>query len=232
MSTKRLIILANSIKAGGRCVAGRKVHEQKGVVYFGDWIRPVSRTGQGELSLGDIGFNDGSLPKVSDIVDIPVEAPEGSESQPENWYIDPKQYWVKVDDYEESLPSVDVDSPPDLCDRARRAPVDRITPTSLAKLDRGQSLYLIDVSRFRIKLEWNPWKRRHQRRALFRYRGQDYELGLTDPEMDAHCLPFPAVGDDKVIDLDSRDKVLCVSLAPEFKGYHYKIVATVIEPDE
>lgn len=232
MTTKRLIILANSIKKGGRCVAGREVLEKKGIVSFGDWIRPVSRKGEGELSVTDIRLKGGDLPKIFDVVDVPIQEREVSASQPENWFIDPQKYWIEVEGYEDDLPSVDAETPQDLWVDPSDS-TDRITPAKLAELSRGQSLYLIEVTQFRIKIEWNSWNSRHRRRALFRYKGRDYDFGLTDPEMDSHCLPFPASGSDKVVKLDTGGhKVLCVSLTPEFKGNHYKIVATVIEPDE
>lgn len=156
---------------------------------FGQWIRPVSRKGEGELSFSDIRFQNGELPKIFDVIDIPVEEHEVSASQPENWFINPQKHWIKVKGYEDDIPSVDTDSPPDLwIDPDGRD--DRITPNALAKLQRGQSLYLIGVSQFLIKIEWHHWKRQHRRRALFQYRGRDYIDGgclLCSEDKPHHC---------------------------------------------
>lgn len=43
---KRIIVLANSIKKGGRCVAGREVEGKEATV--GNWVRPISDESEGE----------------------------------------------------------------------------------------------------------------------------------------------------------------------------------------
>ena len=235
MPVKRIIILANSVKKREHCIAGREVIERRGVVTYGDWIRPVSRRGEGELSWSDCRFPDGKTPKIFDVVDIPLEAHEGSASQPENWFIDPTRHWKKVDFDDEDIPPVNVDVPDTLwIDPGGRN--DRIAPDALARIKCKQSLYLVNVTQFRIQIGWKEWEGRHtrRRRALFRYRGRDYDFSLTDPMMDKNCSPFPQPTEGtKTIRLGSgSNQVLCVSLAPPFLGFHYKIVATVIEPND
>jgi hypothetical protein len=233
MPVKRVHILANSVKNGQHCIAGRELIDRGGRRLFGEWIRPVSRHGEGELSASDCRLPNGQTPKIFDVVDISVEEYAGSGSQPENWFIDPHQRWrpVKI---EGKLPEVIVDSPPLLWPHSsiRR---DRISPEALANLNCRHSLYLIEVNDFRIQVGWRDYegKLSTRRRALFRYNGRDYDFSLTDPVMtDKHCSPFPKPEDGiKTIMLDSGgDCLLCVSLTPPFNDYHYKIVATVIEP--
>ena len=98
MPTKRLLILANSVKKQQHCVAGCVVRKDDDVVTYGRWIRPVSRKSEGELTSTDCQYENGKLPKVWDIVDVPLEECEESPSQPENWFIDPNEYWVKIGD--------------------------------------------------------------------------------------------------------------------------------------
>ncbi len=231
MPTKRVHILANSVKNSQHCIAGRELVERDGRRSFGEWIRPVSRHGGGELSWFDCQLPNGQLPKVFDVVDVPLEAHEGSICQPENWFIERHRPWRRVT-IEGEFPELIVDSPQLLWPEAA-ARGDRISPKALAKLNCGHSLYLIEVSRFRIELSWRDYEGElgMRRRALFNYNGRAYEFSLTDPVMDKYCSPFPKPEDGiKTVNLDSAgDCLLCVSLTPPFNGYHYKIVATVIE---
>lgn len=87
-STIRMICLANSRKIGGRCVAGIDVNT-------GEWVRPVRDNG-GALTLDDISYEDGTIPRVLDIIDVPVSERQPLYYQPENWVIDPEYYWDKV----------------------------------------------------------------------------------------------------------------------------------------
>jgi hypothetical protein len=230
MPTKRLLILANSVKKKQHCVAGRVVREDEEGVKYGKWIRPVSRKSEGELTAADCQFQNGRLPKVWEVVDVPLEECEESSSQPENWFIDPHSYWVKVGDQATlGFPPVYGDTPADLW-IDKNARIDRISPDALATLDRKRSLYLVPVSDFQIQIDWNSYSGYHRRRAHFRYAGTFYDLSLTDPEMEAHCTPFPARGRSRTITMETgTDKMLCVSLSPPYRGHHYKIVATVLE---
>jgi hypothetical protein len=50
-AVKRLVILANSIKhLTGACIAGREIVSDGIAYHLGDWIRPVSDHGEGELA--------------------------------------------------------------------------------------------------------------------------------------------------------------------------------------
>ena len=84
-----------------------------------------------------------------------------------------------------------------------------------------------------MQLSWRKYDDRlsRRRRALFLYNAREYEFSLTDPEMDRICSPFPKPQDGvETVELDRGGEcLLCVSLTAPFNGYHYKIVATVIE---
>ena len=75
VTTKRIVCLANSRKLSGRCIAGRELIND----FPGDWIRPVSTREHQEVSEYERQYNDGSDPKLLDILDIPLQKhqPEG-----------------------------------------------------------------------------------------------------------------------------------------------------------
>lgn len=231
MQKKRILVLANSVKKGVHCVAGREVVGNGLDASYGAWIRPVSRMGEGELTSAHCALQNSMQPRIWDVVDVSLDAHEGSCAQPENWYIDPETRWVKIGERSTlGLPPIHADTPPDLwLDRA--GPSDRIAPATLSALNRNQSLYLVAVADFRLAIEWNAWKGRHARRACFTYCGQSYRLSMTDPDMERYCRPFPPSGEDRTVELSTGgEKLLCVSLSAPFGGNHYKIVATVLEP--
>lgn len=235
MPTKRLLILANSVKKGQHCIAGREVlHGPTGYSY-GEWIRPVNQaTEEGELTTANCSYHDNVQVRVWDIVDVPLLGREGSVAQPENWFIDANTRLVRVGDHPSlSMPNVSSESPPDLwlAPSGRR---DRITPEDLAALGIRQSLYLISVPDFRMELEWYdfPGRAYHRRRAQFTYANQHYDLPLTDPNMEPFLNPQPPNGQSRTyLHPTGQNKILCVSLSAPYKfdQKHHKIVATVFD---
>src|SRR3954454_3491042 len=89
--SKTIVVLANSRKISGRCVAGKEVAGTG----FGNWIRPVSARPVGELSEGDRQFQDGTDPKLLDVITIPMSKHSPHGFQTENHEIDDQFYWVR-----------------------------------------------------------------------------------------------------------------------------------------
>jgi hypothetical protein len=71
---------------------------------------------------------------------------------------------------------------------------------------------------------------KRRRRCLFRYRGVDYDMGMTDPII-GNRLGTPGPNEPiATVTLPGGDpRLLCVSLACDFYGFHYKVVATIFE---
>ena len=89
---KRIVCLANSRKLNGRCVAGREWTGDR----VGRWIRPVGNRDDQEVSEYERQYEDGSDPRVLDVIDIPMLKPCPTSFQSENWLLDPECYWEKV----------------------------------------------------------------------------------------------------------------------------------------
>jgi len=234
MASKRIIVLANSIKKSARCVAGIDVGTGKVLAPAG-WIRPVSGESEGELEPRHMRLNDGVPLTPLDIVDVPLTQCAKDTIHPEDWIVDAGTKWTRVGQLDpKTLGSLE-EHPSDLW-LETTSHTDRVTGSFLASRPKHQSLHLIQPIDLRLELsyEHNSFKNYNQKktRARFGYRGQEYLMNLTDPAFTAkHCTRYPALGEaPTVVRPPYGDKcLLCVSLTPEFNGYHYKVVATVLE---
>ena len=142
-----------------------------------------------------------------------------------------------VEEYEFGLlaPKMEslVETPADLWLQPEQQ-TDRVTHEYLTAHPPEQSLYAIRPKDFRLCLRSYTWDglTKRKRRCLFRYRGTDYDIGLTDPVVtDRYEDRIPAPGRPAVeIRLPCGDDLaICVSLTGAFQGCHFKVVATVFE---
>lgn len=92
-TVKRLVCLANSRKLNGRCVAGIELAQDNRRIA---WIRPVSAREHEEVSEYERQYEDGSDPRVLDIMEVPLLEPRPKGYQQENWLLDPDKYWRKA----------------------------------------------------------------------------------------------------------------------------------------
>ena len=95
-NSKQIVCLANSRKLHGRCIAGREWAQESGA---GPWVRPVSARDNREVSEYERQYEDGSDPRVLDIVSIPLLKPRPESYQSENWLLDDEYYWRKTGAY-------------------------------------------------------------------------------------------------------------------------------------
>ena len=84
---KRIVCLANSKKMSGRCVAGREV----AATGPRPWVRPSE-----EVSENERQYEDGSDPKLLDVINVPLLQHHPHACQTENWLLDPDQYWERI----------------------------------------------------------------------------------------------------------------------------------------
>lgn len=222
--TKTIVCLANSRKPpSGRCVAGREVTPTG----FGAWIRPVSARATQEISEEERRYEDGTDPRVLDIVAIEMSRPQPQHHQQENHLIDDGYYWAKrgVVSWLDLQKAVEDPAGPLWINNysSSHGHNDRIPEDRLDGLNR--SLYLVRPDRLRLIVaaedgDLGPPRRRV--RTRFDLCSHSYCIVVTDPWIERQCL---AKADGETV---LEDAVLCVSLGEIFHGYAYKLGAAVI----
>lgn len=229
MQTKRIVVLANSRKHAGRCVAGREI---VGDGYAG-WVRPVSARPGEEIDDRDSNYRDGQALHVLDVVDVPLLRPKPHAGQSENWLISDDDYWIKVGTANWDQARALAESPPTLWRNGVSTYAgnnDELSAAEHAK-DGKPSIYLIHVKSVEIhildpgKAFGNP-KRRVQ--ARFNFNGYDYWIWVTDQSITSLYL----AGKADVTKLG--ECLVTVSLAEPYekKGgerCHYKLAAAIIQ---
>jgi hypothetical protein len=224
--SKTIVVLANSRKASGRCVAGKELIGNA----FEGWIRPVSLRPAGELSEADRQFQDGTDPRLLDVVEIPMSRHLPHGFQAENHAIDDNSYWVCKRKCTPAELNAAVDSTATkLWDNSSPSTAnglnDRVADALAANLQ--GSLLLIEVPELTIGIaiegaHFNNAKRKV--RGAFTYRGIRYILTVTDPVIE---LEYLQKNDGEY---DAGPAKLCISLGDSFQGYAYKLIAGVLFP--
>ena len=225
VTVKRIICLANSRKLSGRCVAGIELSGDQP----GGWIRPVSAREHEEVSEYERQYEDGSDPRVFDIMDVPLLDARPKGYQQENWLLDPAHYWVKVDRavWNDLQRFIDPVGPIWINGHSTYNGLNDTIPLSLAaSLD--SSLRLVRTDRLTLSV-FNPGetfgnsKRRVQGR--FRQDGIEYWLWITDPVCELKYLSKPD-GEYEI-----EECLLTISLGEPYKDDCYKLIAGIIERD-
>lgn len=216
--TREIIILANSAKKGGYCIAGKDIRT-------GEWIRPVSTMDGRELSRGQVTLNTPSYswlakPLYKVIIDFDRHAPLSN--QPENHLIDTSA-WRANFKFERTNLDHYLDAPEDIWMYSRKQ--DRVDYKlfEYGLITDHQSLYLIKVESITYNVVLNGGG--HQRlKGTFEYNGMEYTFNVTDP---AYCqYKNGPLGHS----FTEHDKYLCLSLGEKFEatGDCYKLIASVI----
>ena len=220
-SVKRIVCLANSRKLHGRCVAGREWTDGRA----GQWVRPVSDREHQEVSEYERQYEDGSDPRVLDIIDVPVLDAKPEKYQTENWLLDPEYYWEKVGRLSWfDLPVlVDPVAPLWLDGHSTYHGLNDRIPLDVAD-SIGDSLKLIhvdklDLSVFKPGEAFGNMKRRVQGR--FKHAGNRYCLWITDPVYERQYLA-KLDGDYQI-----GECFLMVSLGESYGGACYKLIASI-----
>ncbi|WP_295542558.1 hypothetical protein [uncultured Thiohalocapsa sp.] len=207
-----LVVLANSCKHNGRCVAGKAITNRR----FGRWIRPTSAHRSGALYADDLPVLGGPLAPL-DVVEVPLshQAPAGF--QAENYRIAPGKLWVKRGRLSTAALNRAVDPAGALWldgYSSGGGDNDRVPEQRLGEAD--GSLRLIGPLPLHLQVVGG------RVRARFEHAGRIYNLSVTDPWVKAAYTGR----------LDGwygfGEAFLCLSLAPVFNGFAYKLAAAII----
>ena len=223
---KRIVCFANSRKEGGRCVAGKELLPDGRP---GAWIRPVSSLPHGGVSEDERCYEDGREPRVLDVIDVPVIGPHPRDYRQENWRLDPKSRWTKVERIQWNALPQWADAGEDLWivgHSSSEGQNDRIPLHDANSL--RSSLRLIEVRSLQITVS-EPTKPSNPipaLRAAFHYNGHDYSLRITDPESESGAVKM-GYGN---YDVDGQ-RFLTISMGRPFEGYIYKLIAAIIKPN-
>lgn len=231
MIEKRILCLANSKKHAGRCVAGRAVTANGA----GPWIRPVSARPGEEVSENERQYEDGSDPRLLDVINVPLIHARPHACQTENWLLDPGYYWTRVRRVGWGELLQFVESPSTLWvnghhtyhgenDEIPQEEADAL-PGSLCLIHVDH----VDLHAFAPQEAFGNPKRRVQ--ARFAHEGVSYALWVTDPVVERQYLARPngyyGLG----------ECCLTISLGEPFEkangqSYRYKLVAAIIRREE
>ncbi len=219
---KYFICLANSYKHGGRCIAGIEVVPQSdgslGIVRHDDgrprWIRPVSMSANGEIPnhLAE-SFKIFSLVKLTDVEPCPDNA-HTEDVHCTRMEICPFEL-SPTKDFLDQL--IDTQHQAAFYFRGKSIPT-----TIIDRLD--YSLMLIHPDNACAYCD--EGRENSKYRMKFTYNGSNYDFPITDPVFLEQFKKSP----DSYADLDGVYLVLSLGIA--FEGFHYKLVATVLIPND
>jgi hypothetical protein len=210
---KTIVVLAKSIKHQVYCVAGKDIKSN-------EWVRPVSNINGAELSeqqckcTNDQWQKQGKSPYHSNVLKkIEIEFLQHAPlpNQPENYVVSDivwqHKYNIKANEVQNYL-----DEPDTLWGSDDRIAYSLIENNTLSI---QQSLYLVKVDDLRLYNECINGK--DKRRASFCYKENSYDLSVTDTNF------------DNILKDNSQNlmDILCISLGENYKGFCYKIVATI-----
>jgi hypothetical protein len=222
--SKTIVCLANSFKNSGRCVAGRELLEN-GVL--GPWVRPVSHRPTTELQLWECIYPDNGIPKLLDIIDVPLINPVPRNHQTENHLIDGTREWIKRGQFGwQRMPQLE-ENPSTLWINSTRTSAGSFNCISQDEAaTQGNSLFLIKCRGVSISItntvrEAQPVRNHF---ASFRFNGVYYALKLTDLAVIDRLKSKP-LGSYSLSDV-----YLCVSLTEPFEKDNnrcHKIVAAI-----
>lgn len=223
---KNLIVLANSIKQGGRCLAGLFVERQPdGKWRPGGWCRPILPDDQGHDAIPSEAVDH---LKPLDVISLNLARHAPTDGQPENWVWQARTEITLVDSFNRlhnSLGPV-VETPANLWLDGRAGRPDEVRPDF--PVDR--SLYLIQPTELELLLSIDDRRRIH---AEFTYGGNRYEqIPVTDPVMSRiFANQFPLEGTARVRLRNGDNYWLTVSLGLPFgpRQCRYKFVAAIVD---
>ncbi len=221
--TKQIVVLANSRKIGGKCVAGVEFNNDQ----FGRWIRLVSSSPTKEVNEYDTLYTDGTYPQLLDIVEVSLQGQrKNKDYQSENWQFNRNIKWKKIGKlYYDSLKYIAKTEESLWFNNFSSFGYlnNRIYEKERWKL--SDSLRLIRVNNPTFVVFNKPENSTNRKVKLkFEYSGTNYTLAITDPEIEQK-IDQVKIGEHKRL----NSYYLSISLGEPFNEYIYKFVAGIIK---
>lgn len=168
-------------------------------------------------------FENGESPSVLDVIRIPMLEHKPESYQSENHLIDDGYYWKRIRhaSWQEAAEATDAVTGALWGNgyRSTNGENDRIPEGITRQLD--FSLLLIEPKDLIIHCIKNQSGKK-QVRGKFQFNGHRYDLAVTDPKVERHCLGKG--GSEYPV----QNALLCISLGEIFEGHAYKLIASVI----
>lgn len=188
-------------------------------------MRPVSTRPGEEVSEDERQYEDGSDPRVLDVMEVPLLEPKPKQCQQENWVLDPDQCWKRIGRLDWRGVLVIAENPDRLWMNelsTYHGLNDQISLETAKKLER--SLFLIHVKALRLRV-FRPGRNfgnpKLRVQGQFEYRGERYWLWVTDPGAER---TYKAKGEGEY---DFDECCLTISLGL-FDDHWYKLIAAII----
>ena len=223
MGLDRIVCLANSYKHDNRCVAGISLVTRK-------WVRLIGRKVPHCLTLGEARYSDGKEISLLDIFELKIEADCGTNHHPEDVLIaETPPHWVR--DFNRSSDLALLRSAVNHDPVVLHGCSDRIDSHKFEKTAARVSLSLLEPEDLWWWIREESGKRRF--RANFRL-GHDgrvrYDLPVTDPAWldQLNLMPTGIHPHTMLCANRPTQTFLTASLSEAFEGFHYKLVAGVI----
>lgn len=217
---KYFICLANSLKRGGRCIAGIEIdvdeQDHWSVVRNSNgvprWIRPIDpSTEYGEITnLSAFPITLFSVVRVTDVQEVPHE------SHAEDVLFG---QMIVVGDIVPTIPVLK-----ELTDNVHLN-IFYNNGNSIPKSTYAEGTYsLMFIFSESIHVVPDLQKERVKYRMQIRYKGNDYDMPITDPAY------LNYLGDNMKNGGYLKNIYLCLSLGMEYENRHHKLVAGVVTP--
>ncbi len=216
---KTILCLANSYKHCGRCLAGVCLDD-------GFWIRLRGAAVDGSLDASESVLDDGSEPRLLDVIEVELHYALPSDAHPEDWQIAPVRWRL----LQRPATASQLQKILDAADKATtilRGYRDRMPVEEIQTKPMQSSLVLVCPSEIYWWIRGEGDKRKN--RALFRRHNVTYDLAVTDPRWLERLNLMPAgIYPHSTFAEPDCETWLTVSLSEAFHGWHYKLVAGVI----